>query len=298
MTSSGRPYENHATFGRAAVAVAEQVIDLVPGLMADDAGRTKVRDRIVAAIIAERGEFRKGGTFAAAAVAARIGFETNLYIDEIFEDFPGEMARVVAADVREWVARDRPEPPFDGPCARVILTEGDPLPGGRFGEAPSGMAMRTLELDDSAYVMFVPDADRETYIQSRGSRGRRHVIWEKIASARPGDDAEVETFLVAVEREKRLAGMSARSVEKAKVATERQHGVDGRNRILTQDPSERGRVLLEMLDAAADALRGDDEDAARAALSELEGGMTALRVLESQRPRVSLTTAGGMSLRP
>lgn len=293
-----RPQENPTTFGRAAVSMAEQVLGLASGIVADGEDRTQARDRLVAAIVAERDKIRNGGAAMAAAVAARVGFESNMFVDEVFEDLSGEMSKVVAGDIRAWVERERIVPPFAGKFARVTLAEGEALPNGRRGEPLSGVAMRSEELDASAYAMFVPDADSETYVRAKSGRGSRLVTWEAVVAVSPLSDADADTVRVATDRENRVVRLiSMGSGKHVPTVTERQHGVEGRKRLLVEDPATRGRVLLEMLDSATEALRGGDEDTARAAIATLEGGLGALRVLETDKPRVSLTEPSEPSLR-
>lgn len=281
---SERPSQNSAIEAEAAHEAARELLGMVEVVRGNESPDDLER-RVANEILSVRPEMRHSIPQAARKLGERLGFRWTPDVEDLLAGFDTSVANLVAEKVRDWVSETKPKAPFAA-SARVTLT---PECCRKWGipQGISGVAIRTLELDRSAYVRLVLSPFVEDFISSRGRRGYNMVDWEGIATASPvSDDREIEVVKIARLREQERVSVATPPLPKANVKPVSADLVS----------HDHGKVLATLLDAAKEALEGPDEDEARSALAAVQRSLETLARHESTRGRVRLTSPMGLGL--
>lgn len=275
-----RPHQTREIEARAALLLANDIVDNVAMETRKGRSLTQARDQLAGEIVGHLDQFRFGGTHAARLLGKNVGFEPTRIVEELCDDFQSRISGLVAQAIRDWVRDHKPTPPFPS-AARVTLTEA----AARQHQISmnSGIAMRRPDLDTSAYLHFVPDAGWGGYMSSRGRSGYLIVRWEDIAT--------VDQNLKLKDRHTlRAEGLRRPAAHVTRLDVRPDQA--GRMEIDHAPPEDRREALLGLLDACREAMTGDDAKAARNALLALEGGMAALKLLERRDGPIELIDEG------
>lgn len=265
-----RPTMSQEIRNAATRAVADRLVEATPG-KGWWGGRD--RDGIVAelasAIDELRPRLREGERGPAEALGERFGFIPTRMTEKVLSDLLGEEMSILGEAVRRWVADAGVTAPFTE-AARATLSP----QGARLVNLPpgtGGVVLRRPDLDASAYARFVPDRDRETFVDSKALRGHRIVRWEDLATV--DTIREDLDHAVADAARRRLAASPGTNPPRPR------DPLPG-SRLAQALPHQRPGVIRALMDEARTAMDGTDEDVARAALDALRKALVSIRAVE------------------